>query len=118
MDLTKRVGMNIRAIRKSQNLTIDELAEKCDFQSPYLSDVERGERNITLQTLTKILDALQVEAGSVLIPESNSGGGEEQENIKEEILQILINTLEDKDEDDIRMLLNISNEIFGRLKNK
>lgn len=120
MDLTKRVGMNIRAIRKSQNLTIDELAEKCDFQSPYLSDVERGERNITLQTLTKILDALQVEAGSVLIPESNSveGEGEEQENIKEEILQILINTLEDKDEDDIRMLLNISNEIFGRLKNK
>lgn len=116
MDLTKRVGMNIRAIRKSQNLTIDELAEKCDFQPPYLSDVERGERNITLQTLTKILDALQVDAGTVLIPENNSG--EEQENIKEEILQILFNTLEDKDEDDIRMLLNIANEIFGRLKNK
>lgn len=114
MDLTKRVGMNIRAIRKSQNLTIDELAERCDFQAPYLSDVERGERNITLQTLTKILDALQVEAGSVLIPQSKSG--EEHENIREEILQILFNTLEDKDEDDIRMLLNISNEIFGRFK--
>ncbi|QPA53073.1 helix-turn-helix domain-containing protein [Lysinibacillus sphaericus] len=115
MDLTKRVGMNIRIIRKSQNLTIDELAEKCDFQSPYLSDVERGERNITLQTLTKILDALQVEAGSVLIPENKSD--EEQENNREEILKILFNTLEDKDEDDIRMLLNISNEIFGRFKN-
>lgn len=114
MDLTKRVGMNIRAIRKSQNLTIDELAERCDFQSPYLSDVERGERNITLQTLTKILDALQVEAGSVLIPQSKSG--EEQENIRDEILQILFNTLEDKDVDDIRMLLNISNEIFGHFK--
>lgn len=115
MDLTKRVGINIRAIRKSQNLTIDELAEKCDFQAPYLSDVERGERNITLQTLTKILDALQVEAGSVLIPESKPG--EEKENIRDETLQILFNTLEDKDEDDIRMLLNISNEIFGRFKN-
>lgn len=107
--------MNIRAIRKSQNLTIDDLAEKCDFQAPYLSDVERGERNITLQTLTKILDALQVDAGSVLIPERKSG--EEQENIKEEILQLLFHTLEDKDEDDIRMLLNISNEIFGHFKN-
>ncbi|KEK09339.1 hypothetical protein EP18_19510 [Lysinibacillus sphaericus] len=114
MDLTKRVGINIRTIRKSQNLTIDELAEKCDFQSPYLSDVERGERNITLQTLTKILDALQVEPGSVLIPESNSREG--QGNIREELLKILFNTLEDKDENDIRMLLNISNEIFGRFK--
>ena len=114
MDLTKRVGMNIRAIRKSQNMTIDELAEKCDFQSPYLSDVERGERNITLQTLNKILDALQVEPGSVLIPDSKAT--EERENIKEELLKILFNTLEDKDEGDIRMLLNISNEIFGRFK--
>ncbi|KAB0442127.1 helix-turn-helix domain-containing protein [Lysinibacillus fusiformis] len=114
MDLTKRVGINIRSIRKSQNLTIDELAEKCDFQSPYLSDVERGERNITLQTLTKILDALQVEPGSVLIPESNLREG--QGDNREELLKILFNTLEDKDENDIRMLLNISNEIFGRFK--
>lgn len=114
MDLTKRVGINIRTIRKSQNLTIDELAEKCDFQSPYLSDVERGERNITLQTLTKILDALQVEPGSILIPTGNSREG--QGNNREELLKILLNTLEDKDENDIRMLLNISNEIFGRFK--
>ncbi|MGE7024457.1 helix-turn-helix domain-containing protein [Solibacillus cecembensis] len=115
MDLTKRVGMNIRAIRKSQNLTIDDLAEKCDFQSPYLSDVERGERNITLQTLNKILDALQVEPGRILIPENKSSEGEDK--IRKELLQLLFNTLEDKDENDIRMLLNISNEIFGRLKN-
>lgn len=115
MDLTKRVGMNIRAIRKSQNLTIDELAEKCDFQAPYLSDVERGERNITLQTLTKILDALQVGPGSVLIPESRAF--EDKENSREELLKLFFNTLEDKDEDDIRMLLNITTEIFTRFKN-
>ena len=115
MDLTKRVGMNIRSIRKSQNMTIDELAEKCDFQSPYLSDVERGERNITLQTLNKILDALQVEPSSVLIPDIKVS--EEKENIKEELIKILFNILENKNENDIRMLINISNEIFGRYKN-
>lgn len=114
MDLNKRVGMNIRTIRKAQKLTIDELAEKCDFQAPYLSDVERGERNITLQTLNKILDALEVNPGSVLIPESRTN--EKPENIREELLNILFNTLEDKNEDDIRMLLNITNEIFGRFK--
>lgn len=112
MDLTKRVGMNIRAIRKSQNLTIDELAEKCDFQSPYLSDVERGERNITLQTLNKILDALEVDPGSVLVPLSI----EETTEIKEELKQLFLNVLEDKDENELRMLLNISKEIFNTYK--
>ncbi|WGF37761.1 MULTISPECIES: helix-turn-helix transcriptional regulator [Lysinibacillus] len=114
MNLTKRVGMNIRAIRKAQKLTIDELAEMCDFQAPYLSDVERGERNITLQTLTKILDALQVDAASVLIPETRAH--DDSPSNRNEILNLLINTLEDKDVDDIRMLLNVSNEIFGRFK--
>jgi len=116
MDLAKRIGNNIRANRKAQNLTIDELAEKCDFQAPYLSDVERGERNITLQTLTKILDALQVDAGSVLIPEFHETNA--NTNNKADLLKILINTLENKDEDDIRMLLNITNEIFGRYHSK
>lgn len=114
MDLTKRVGMNIRAIRKSQNLTIDELAEKCDFQSPYLSDVERGERNITLQTLNKILDALNIGPGKVLIPESISKV--DATGIREELMQLILDMLEDKNVDDLRMLLNVSNEIFRTYK--
>lgn len=104
-DLTKRVGGNIRAIRKVRNLTIDELAEKCDFQAPYLSDVERGERNITLQTLSKILDALNVSAGRVLIPDNIESLGDT--NIIEELIEILLNSLEDKNEEDIRMLLSL-----------
>lgn len=114
MDLTKRVGMNIRAIRKSQNLTIDELAEKCDFQSPYLSDVERGERNITLQTLSKILDALNVDAAKVLIPERIDEPN--VANIRNELIKLILNMLEGKNEDDLRMLLNVSNEIFKTYK--
>lgn len=113
-DLTKRVGRNIRAVRKSLNLTIDELAEKCDFQAPYLSEVERGERNITLQTLTKILDALNVSPGRLLIPENIDSLG--NTNVREELIQILLNTLEDKNEEDILMLLNVSNEIFKTYK--
>lgn len=114
MDLTKRVGMNIRAIRKSQNLTIDELAEKCDFQSPYLSDVERGERNITLQTLNKILEALKVDVGRILIP--LNVGEVDATDVREELKQLILNMLEDKNEDDLRMLLNVSNEIFKTYK--
>lgn len=60
--------MYSRAIRKAQYLTIDVLAEKCDFQSPYLPDVEWGERNIMLQTLLKIIDPLNLHQAEVLTP--------------------------------------------------
>ena len=106
--------MNIRAIRKSQNLTIDELAEKCDFQSPYLSNVERGERNITLQTLSKIIEALNVDISNILIP--NHIEHRETSNTRNELIQLILTLLEDKNENDLRMLLNISNEIFKTYK--
>ena len=113
-DLTKRVGNNIREIRKSQNLTIDEFAEKCDFQAPYLSNVERGERNITLQTLEKLIIALNVNPGEILIPGITKIT--EDRSIRDELIYILLDSLENKDEDDIRMLLNVSNEIYKTYK--
>ena len=116
MDLTKRVGINIRAIRKSQNMTIDDLADKCDFQSPYLSDIERGERNITLHTLTKIIDALNVDAASILIPGDSNTNLQNEDELKEELIQLLVTILKDRDANDVRMILNISNDIFKRYK--
>ena len=41
----------------------------------------------------------------------------DDENVREELLQLLLNILKDKNTDDIRMVLNISNEIFNRYKN-
>lgn len=114
MDLNKKIGLNIRAERKLQNLTIDELAEKCDFQSPYLSDVERGERNITLQTLSKIIYALGISPSKILIPR-NSLDKPKSEH-REELIQLFIDLLNDKSDEEILMLLNVSNEIFKTYK--
>ena len=60
------------------------------------------------------LDALEVDPGSVLIPESKTNNN--PDSIKEELLKILFNIVEDKKEDDIRTLLNINNVIFRRFK--
>lgn len=64
------VGINIREIRKQKKLTQEELAEKCDLQTSYLAGVERGDRNITLQTLEKIAKGLDVNAKQLLELES------------------------------------------------
>jgi transcriptional regulator with XRE-family HTH domain len=67
--LVKLIGSNIRKIRKQKNFTQEDLAEKSGLQYSYLAGVERGERNITIQTLEKILDGLQVSPKAVFSTE-------------------------------------------------
>lgn len=54
------VGKNIRACRTSAGLTLEELAEKADLSWPYLSEIERGRENISLDKLAQLAKALGV----------------------------------------------------------
>jgi transcriptional regulator with XRE-family HTH domain len=54
------VGSNIRACRTDADLTLEQLAEKADLSWPYLSEIERGRENISLDKLVKIAQALDV----------------------------------------------------------
>jgi len=42
-----------------KKLTQEELAEKCGLQTSYVAGVERGDRNITIQSLEKIIEGLE-----------------------------------------------------------
>ncbi|ETT57168.1 helix-turn-helix transcriptional regulator [Paenibacillus sp. FSL H8-0457] len=55
-----QVGKKIRLFRKARNLTQEELGEKLQIDQSYLGRIERGEVNITLDTLAKISEALSV----------------------------------------------------------
>lgn len=59
-DFLKLVGSRIRATRKARDLTQEALAERAELQSTYIGGVERGERNISLQTLEKIIEGLGI----------------------------------------------------------
>jgi transcriptional regulator with XRE-family HTH domain len=59
-DFLKLVGDRLRMIRKANGLTQEEVAEKAGLQYTYIGGVERGERNISLETLEKIISALGV----------------------------------------------------------
>lgn len=54
------VGRNIRTCRTSAGLTLEELAEKADLSWPYLSEIERGRENISLDKLAGLAKALNV----------------------------------------------------------
>jgi transcriptional regulator with XRE-family HTH domain len=54
------VGINIRACRTNAGLTLEKLAEKADLSWPYLSEIERGRENISLDKLARLAKALNV----------------------------------------------------------
>ena len=54
------VGRNIRACRTNADLTLEQLAEKADMSWPYLSEIERGRENISLDKLARLAQALDV----------------------------------------------------------
>ncbi len=58
MEISEKVGIRIKSIRKELKLTQEKLAEKADLDTTYISEVENGKRNITIISLQKILIAM------------------------------------------------------------
>lgn len=56
----KTIGSNIRKIRKSQHLTIEDLAGKSGVSNKYLQSVETAKNNISVLKLQSIAEALHV----------------------------------------------------------
>jgi len=108
--LVNTVGSNIKEIRKLKKLTQEELAEICGLQTSYLAGVERGERNITLQTLQKIISGLDIPAGQLF--DINKLTDDKHVN-KNQLIEILCSKLVNKSENEIRLIIKIANEIFS-----
>ena len=71
--ILKIVGGNIRRMRKSKRLTLEQLAEKAEANPKYLGAVERGEENIGLKKLAQVAAALQVEPYELFLPGEEDG---------------------------------------------
>lgn len=60
VSIEERFGMRIRELRKRQKISQEELAFRCHLSKNYVSDVERGTRNITLKVVEKFAYGLNV----------------------------------------------------------
>ncbi|MCR2802553.1 helix-turn-helix domain-containing protein [Paenibacillus soyae] len=57
-DIGQRIGENIRILRKAKGLSQEQLALRADINASYMGQVERGEKNPTIDVLNKIAAAL------------------------------------------------------------
>lgn len=62
----KKIGYRVRAARREESLSQEVLAERCSTTSRYLSDIENGKCNPSLDMLVRISAALNVSVDSFL----------------------------------------------------
>lgn len=58
--IKKQVGERIKSLRNKLSISQEELADKATVHRTYIASVEVGKRNISIVTLEKIVNALEV----------------------------------------------------------
>ena len=58
--LAMLIGQRIRNYRIQKELSQEELAEKCGLHSTYIGQVERGEKNATIESISRIAGGLSL----------------------------------------------------------
>ncbi len=77
-EISKLIGQRIRNYRIQQKLSQEKLAELSGCHPTYIGQVERGEKNATLESIEKIASALNVPLAQLF---EKLGDGETSDNI-------------------------------------
>lgn len=111
------VGEQIRKIRKLKGMTQERLAERSGLSFSYISDVERGTRNISLESLGKIISALGVKPIHLFqdIDELSVQIGSDEIRTKIEDLNAL---LSERNADEVDFVIKMAREFLNTIDRK
>lgn len=98
------VGQRIRNYRTSQNLSQEKLAEMAGCHSTYIGQIERGEKNATLESIEKIATALKVPLSQLF---EKLGENENDNNIPLECYEFLSSKTKAEQQHLYRILLEM-----------
>lgn len=71
-DLQRTVGRNLRAYRQERGLSQEAFADLVGVHRTYMGGLERGERNLTLKSLERIAELIEVDPLDLLQPEGSA----------------------------------------------
>jgi transcriptional regulator with XRE-family HTH domain len=60
MDMQVAIGERIAKLRKAKNLSQQQFSYDAEIERSYLTHVEKGRKNISVETLLKITKALDI----------------------------------------------------------
>ncbi len=73
-DIAKIIGQRIRNYRTQKGLSQEKLAELAGCHSTYIGQLERGEKNATLESVEKIASAMDISLSELFDKLGKSGG--------------------------------------------
>ncbi len=77
-DIAKFIGQRIRNYRNQQGLSQEKLAELSGCHPTYIGQLERGEKNATLESIEKIAVALNIPLSTLF---EKLGGEEDNDRV-------------------------------------
>lgn len=69
-----RFGRNLKRLRSAAGLSQEELASRSGLHRTYVSSVERGNRNVSLENIFALAAALKCDPRELLAPPGDEGG--------------------------------------------
>jgi transcriptional regulator with XRE-family HTH domain len=66
VDTKQKLGMVIRKLRMDKSISQENLALQADIDRTYISDIEKGKRNISIETLEKLAHTLEISPSELL----------------------------------------------------
>lgn len=108
-NLVKLIGEKIRTLRKSKGLTQYELGGLAGMLQPFIAEVESGSRNISLETLDKLLTALEVSPGDFLNLEGLDSSSQLE---KQALIEIHKSILTKRSLDEVKLIHGITTDII------
>ncbi len=100
-DIKVIFGQRVRHYRKNKGLSQEQLAELCDLHPTYIGQLERGEKNASLETIMRVCEGLSVSPEVLfenIVPEKGRSAAQEIYNIvaslSEEKQQALLDIVE------------------------
>jgi len=60
MEIKQKVGLRIKELRALKNLSQEEVANTAEMERSFMTHIESGRRNISIETLQRILTALEI----------------------------------------------------------
>ncbi len=74
-----RIGKRIRRARLARKMTQESLSEMCGVNASYIGQIERGEKQPSLRTLTAICRSLRVDLSTLLEADTSAPDAAVQE---------------------------------------
>lgn len=75
MDIVRILGTNLRKYRLEKGISQEKFADLCGLHRTYISDIECFQRNVSIENVQRIAEALEIDAYKLLMDDKGENDG-------------------------------------------